>query len=575
MARRLDDGELVDPYGGEPDLRERLLRTVSREQLRRGSAADRARAALRLAVRSRPRPARRCSRCATRRRRCASSRVSGSAAGSRRTGWGSCRSSCSARTRRRRFGSPATRACSSQLLPELEPAIGFDQESRYHALTVDEHTFAVVQAAADAGTPLRVRLAALFHDAGKPQVAWRGTDGRLHYYAKPGYATKSHEQVECRARRRGAQPAALPDRAAQASRAHRARAHVRPGRRRRAARAPAARAVRRQPRVRPPRPQGGRPARQGRPARGRTSSTGSHAFACVLEQEQASPHRLRDLAVDGDDLIALGYKPGPEIGRTLQALLHEVVRDPSLNTREQLLERARGAALVIRWDEPGYVVAFTTRARRRQRGAVRLAQPDARNRRRAPSASRRTGGSRVSRSACPPSGSPSTGRCIRRPCIARRQGCAASRATGSGRTSRTCRCSRCPPTASRSPSRAPTAGRARSQSCTRAGAGSRKGSSQAGVAALGPGEKAAVIGPAIGPCCYEVGTEVSDALRRRPDARRQARSLVRGRARASHARASARVERLDLCTRDHPELFFSHRRDGRARGVQGVIGAVA
>jgi copper oxidase (laccase) domain-containing protein len=36
-----------------------------------------------------------------------------------------------------------------------------------------------------------------------------------------------------------------------------------------------------------------------------------------------------------------------------------------------------------------------------------------------------------------------------------------------------------------------------------------------------------------------------------------------------------RVERVDLCTRDHPELFFSHRRDGLARGVQGVIGAVA
>ncbi len=36
-----------------------------------------------------------------------------------------------------------------------------------------------------------------------------------------------------------------------------------------------------------------------------------------------------------------------------------------------------------------------------------------------------------------------------------------------------------------------------------------------------------------------------------------------------------RVERVDLCTRCHPKLFFSHRRSGRARGVQGVIGAVA
>src|SRR6476620_11053886 len=83
----------------------------------------------------------------------------------------------------------------AELLPELVPSIGFDQESRYHDLTVDEHTFAVVQAAADSGRPLRVRLAALFHDLGKPVVAWEGRDGRLHFYAKPGVAPRSHETV--------------------------------------------------------------------------------------------------------------------------------------------------------------------------------------------------------------------------------------------------------------------------------------------------------------------------------------------------------------------------------------------
>jgi len=35
------------------------------------------------------------------------------------------------------------------------------------------------------------------------------------------------------------------------------------------------------------------------------------------------------------------------------------------------------------------------------------------------------------------------------------------------------------------------------------------------------------------------------------------------------------VERLDLCTFCHPELFFSHRRDRGITGRQGVIGYVA
>ena len=85
---------------------------------------------------------------------------------------------------------------------------------------------------------------------------------------------------------------------------------------------------------------------------------------------------------------------------------------------------------------------------------------------------------------------------------------------------------------------------------------------------------AAVVGPAIGPCCYEVGPEVS--------ARFDGDLTVNGKLdlwsaaeRALRAAGVERVERVDLCTYDHPQLFFSHRRDGRARGVQGVIGAVA
>jgi tRNA nucleotidyltransferase (CCA-adding enzyme) len=61
----------------------------------------------------------------------------------------------------------------------------------------------------------------------------------------------------------------------------------------------------------------------------------------VLEHERRQPHRLADLAVDGSDLIELGYRPGPDLGRTLQELLREVVDDPAKNDRGALLERAR------------------------------------------------------------------------------------------------------------------------------------------------------------------------------------------------------------------------------------------
>jgi tRNA nucleotidyltransferase (CCA-adding enzyme) len=65
------------------------------------------------------------------------------------------------------------------------------------------------------------------------------------------------------------------------------------------------------------------------------------AFRRLVEAEQASPHRLRDLAVSGTDLIALGYTPGPVLGQTLRTLLTEVVERPDRNTRANLLTRAR------------------------------------------------------------------------------------------------------------------------------------------------------------------------------------------------------------------------------------------
>jgi tRNA nucleotidyltransferase (CCA-adding enzyme) len=53
------------------------------------------------------------------------------------------------------------------------------------------------------------------------------------------------------------------------------------------------------------------------------------------------PIDLRDLAVDGDDLRQAGIAPGPELGKILSALLDLVLDDPRTNTRDRLLQEAR------------------------------------------------------------------------------------------------------------------------------------------------------------------------------------------------------------------------------------------
>jgi hypothetical protein len=94
-----------------------------------------------------------------------------------------------------------------------------------------------------------------------------------------------------------------------------------------------------------------------------------------------------------------------------------------------------------------------------------------------------------------------------------------------------------------------------------------------GVAAVG-GPVAAAIGPAIGPCCYDVAPDVS-ALFDADLSTGGRLDLWAAAERALRAAGVEEVERLDVCTSCHPELFFSHRRDDGITGRQGVIGVIA
>jgi YfiH family protein len=97
------------------------------------------------------------------------------------------------------------------------------------------------------------------------------------------------------------------------------------------------------------------------------------------------------------------------------------------------------------------------------------------------------------------------------------------------------------------------------------------------VGTLG-GRVAAVIGPTIGPCCYEVGEDVAAPYRERFGAGIVSGGRLDLPTAAQHAlreAGCASVERLDLCTSCRADLFFSYRRDGTPRGGHGVIASVA
>jgi tRNA nucleotidyltransferase (CCA-adding enzyme) len=311
MARHLATGEIVDPLDGRADLEQKLLRTVSQSSF----AEDPLRLvrALRFVSQLGFEPDE--STLRQMREEAASVRlVSGERIGGglAADGLGELSKLLLGREPARALRLARDTGVLIELLPELEPA-----------LDLAEHIFGVVQETADAGDPLAVRLAALFHDLGKPidpdplghaRASARIAQAVLERFR---YPTRLSRRVVAIVREHPVRVDEVPDDARSARRflhehgdelafdllAHR-RADLRAK---------------------------------------RIDAGPVERFRALLEQEQSSPHRLSDLAVNGDDLMELGLAPGPELGRALEELLRDVVEDPSLNTRERLLARAKVA----------------------------------------------------------------------------------------------------------------------------------------------------------------------------------------------------------------------------------------
>ena len=215
-------------------------------------------------------------------------------------------------------------------LPELSNCVAFEQND-FHSKDVFEHTLEVVE---KTRSEIVLRLAALLHDIGKPPSLTVDEDGHRHFYLHECIGAEMSELLLQRLR----YPTATVENVVTL-----VRTHMRPT----SAAAPGIRRLLR--------------------------DTGdlydlwrelkeADATSTRLEQQQlreelvrfdenvaevkkgpnVSP--LKNLAIGGKDLIALGLIPGPRFGEILRALHERVLDEPALNSKDSLLPMALALA---------------------------------------------------------------------------------------------------------------------------------------------------------------------------------------------------------------------------------------
>lgn len=217
----------------------------------------------------------------------------------------------------------------TQVIPELAATVGFDQRSHHHAYDLFTHIAHVV-----AATPpdLCLRWAALLHDVGKPATFSLDAYGRGHFYGHAKAGAAMADSILHRLK----SPTALREQVTHLVELHMNRLE------------PERKLIRRW-----------------------LSRLGSDTVARLLQLQEADmgskgtglPEKakafgeirqiihdieaenacltIKDLAVNGSDLIRLGYVPGKQLGACLQQLLEQVLDEKLPNEAEALLRHAK------------------------------------------------------------------------------------------------------------------------------------------------------------------------------------------------------------------------------------------
>ena len=82
-------------------------------------------------------------------------------------------------------------------IPEIRECVGFEQKNRHHCFDVYTHTLKAVEKSSQ--NPI-IRLALFFHDIGKPSVAHFDEKGEQHYYSHPKKSAEMTEKIMTRLR---------------------------------------------------------------------------------------------------------------------------------------------------------------------------------------------------------------------------------------------------------------------------------------------------------------------------------------------------------------------------------------
>ena len=213
------------------------------------------------------------------------------------------------------------------ILPELAQTVGVEQPGGYHRWDVFEHTLQTI----DNSPPrLLVRLAALFHDCGKPSTRVLVADGATFY----GHDHVG-ENMAYEALKRLRYSNEIIEKVCLLVRRHMFSESA------------GEKGVRRLIN------QVGRELIFDlidlRQADTLAQGMGQDLLGIAeyrqkveIELSRNSAFTTRDLAIDGNDIMTnLGIEESPDVGIVLNYLLNKVLDEPSLNTKEQLLELAR------------------------------------------------------------------------------------------------------------------------------------------------------------------------------------------------------------------------------------------